>query len=49
MDMIKALETRRSVRKYAAREVEREVIEKLIQMATQAPSAMRTFERFLMS
>ena len=40
MDMIKALETRRSVRKYAARVVEREVIEKLIQLATQAPSAM---------
>ena len=36
MDMIKALETRRSVRKYAARVVEREVIEKLIQLATQA-------------
>ena len=40
MDLINALETRRSVRKYEARPVEREVIEKLVQLATQAPSAM---------
>ena len=40
MDLIHALETRRSVRKYEARPVEREVVEKLIRLATQAPTAM---------
>jgi nitroreductase len=42
MDLIKALETRRSVRNYQERGVAREVIEKLITLATQAPSAMNS-------
>jgi nitroreductase len=40
MDLIQALETRRSVRKYQNRGIDREVIERLITLATQAPSAM---------
>ncbi len=42
MDLIKALETRRSVRSYQDRTVANEVIEKLINWATQAPSAMNS-------
>lgn len=40
MDLIKALETRRSVRNYQKRGVDQETIEKLIALATLAPSAM---------
>ena len=42
MDLITALETRRSVRKYQEREIDRETIEKLIALATLAPSAMNS-------
>jgi len=42
MNLIEALETRRSIRNYQTRTVEREVIEKLITLATQAPSAMNS-------
>ena len=40
MDLIQALETRRSIRRYAEQGVDRALIEKLIALATQAPSAM---------
>lgn len=40
MDLIEALETRRSIRNFQDRPVECEVITKLITLATQAPSAM---------
>lgn len=40
MDLIKAIETRRSVRNYQDRGVDRAIIEKLVRLATQAPSAM---------
>ena len=42
MDLITALETRRSVRNYQDRGVDRDTIEKLITLATQAPSAMNS-------
>jgi len=42
MDLIEALETRRSIRNFQDRPVERDVIEKLITLATQAPSAMNS-------
>jgi nitroreductase len=42
MDFIKALETRRSVRSYQERGVDRSLVEKLITLATQAPSAMNS-------
>ena len=40
MDLIQVLETRRSIRRYEDRGVDRTLIEKLITLATQAPSAM---------
>jgi nitroreductase len=40
MDLIQALATRRSIRRYTAQDVDRAIIEKLITLATQAPSAM---------
>ena len=42
MDLIEALETRRSIRNFQDRPVEREVVEKLITLATHAPSAMNS-------
>jgi len=42
MDMIEALETRRSVRRYQEKSVERAAIEKCVNLATQAPSAMNS-------
>lgn len=42
MDLIHALETRRSVRKYLDKPVEPEWIEKIIGLATLAPSAMNS-------
>ncbi len=42
MDMIEALETRRSVRRYQDKTVDQPVIEKLISLATHAPSAMNS-------
>ena len=40
MDFIETVSTRRSIRRYQDRPVEREVVEKLISLATQAPTAM---------
>jgi nitroreductase len=40
MDMIRAMEERRSTRAFLNRPVEREILEKLLQVATQAPSAI---------
>ena len=42
MDLIQALESRRSVRKYLDKEVVSELIEKIIGLATLAPSAMNS-------
>jgi nitroreductase len=42
MELLEAINTRRSVRSYADTKVDKETIEKLILAATQAPSAMNT-------
>lgn len=42
MDFIEAINTRRSVRNYSEKIVEREIIEKLLDLAVKAPSSMNS-------